>query len=103
MALKPLLQRMLSQLHELNGTDTHRQSRYNTIQNINQRNVASDVTAKLPTIKKEAPVKGTPPASGTNLPGLSTSKIDVNAKPIYKPAGKPITQVNIDEGMSAGL
>jgi hypothetical protein len=23
----------------------------------------------------------------------------VNAKPIYEPAGKPITQVNIDEGM----
>jgi hypothetical protein len=30
---------------------------------------------------------------------MSTSKIDVNAKPMYEPAGKPITQVNIDEGM----
>jgi pre-mRNA 3'-end-processing factor FIP1 len=50
-------------------------------------------------VKKETPAKGTPAASGVDLPGLSTSKIDVNAKPIYEPAGKSITQVNIDEGM----
>jgi pre-mRNA 3'-end-processing factor FIP1 len=81
------------------GLMFYRQSRYNTIQNINQRNIASDVTAKLSTIKKETPVKGTPPGLGTDLPGLSTSKIDVDAKPIYQPAGKPITQVNIDEGI----
>lgn len=36
--------------------------------------------------------------AGEDLPGIATSKIDVNAKPIYEPAGKPITQVNIDEG-----
>ena len=57
------------------------------------------MTAKLPAIKKEAPTRGTPPVSGVDLPGLSISKIDVNAKPVYEPAGKPITQVNIDEGM----
>lgn len=27
---------------------------------------------------------------------MATSKIDINAKPVYEPAGKPITQVNID-------
>jgi pre-mRNA 3'-end-processing factor FIP1 len=51
-------------------------------------------------VKKETPAKGTPPVSGADLPGIATSKIDVDAKPIYKPAGKPITQVNIDEGRS---
>lgn len=75
------------------------QSRYNTIQNINQRNITSDVTAKLPAVKKEAPGKAAHPASGADLPGLSISKIDVNAKPVYEPAGKPITQVNIDEDL----
>jgi pre-mRNA 3'-end-processing factor FIP1 len=53
---------------------------------------------KLPVVKMETPAKGTPPSRGADLPGLSTSKIDVDAKPIYEPAGKPITQVNIDEG-----
>lgn len=43
-------------------------------------------------------MKGTPPVSGADLPGIATSTIDVNAKPMYEPAGKPITQVNIDEG-----
>jgi pre-mRNA 3'-end-processing factor FIP1 len=56
------------------------------------------VVTKLPAVKKETPAKGTPQVSGADLPGISTSKIDVNAKPIYEPAGKPITQVNIDEG-----
>jgi pre-mRNA 3'-end-processing factor FIP1 len=56
------------------------------------------VVSKLPTTKKEASTKGTAHASGADLPGIATSKIDVNAKPIYEPAGKPITQVNIDEG-----
>jgi pre-mRNA 3'-end-processing factor FIP1 len=30
---------------------------------------------------------------------VATSKIDIDAKPIYEPAGKPITQVNIDEDL----
>jgi len=51
-------------------------------------------------VKKETPAKGAPPVSGADFPGIATSKIDVDAKPIYKPAGKPITQVNIDEGRS---
>jgi pre-mRNA 3'-end-processing factor FIP1 len=58
------------------------------------------VTAKLPGIKKETLTKGTSPMSGADLPVVSTSKIDVDAKPIYEPAGKPITQVNIDEDLN---
>jgi pre-mRNA 3'-end-processing factor FIP1 len=57
------------------------------------------VAASLPAIKKETTAKSTPPVSGADLPGISTSKINVDAKPIYEPAGKPITQVNIDEGI----
>jgi pre-mRNA 3'-end-processing factor FIP1 len=52
-----------------------------------------------PVVKKGTPIKGATHTSGADLPGISTSKIDVNAKPIYEPAGKPITQVNIDEGV----
>jgi pre-mRNA 3'-end-processing factor FIP1 len=37
--------------------------------------------------------------SGADLPAVATSKIDIDAKPIYEPAGKPITQVNIDEDL----
>jgi pre-mRNA 3'-end-processing factor FIP1 len=79
-----------------------RQPRYNEIRNIPQRTTTSDVAAKLPPVKKEkgaaTKAAGTPPVSGADLPGLAISKIDVDAKPIYEPAGKPITQVNIDEG-----
>jgi pre-mRNA 3'-end-processing factor FIP1 len=73
------------------------QPRYNDIRNIPQRTGSSDVVTKPSAPRKEAS-KGTPQVSGKDLPGISTSKIDVNAKPIYEPAGKPITQVNIDEG-----
>merc|ERR1712230_318154 len=75
------------------------QPKYNEIRNISQRTTANEVVAKAPVVKKEA-TKGTPQVSGADLPGISTSKIDVNAKPIYEPAGKPITQVNIDEDLS---
>ncbi|KAE8448669.1 hypothetical protein EG329_009095 [Mollisiaceae sp. DMI_Dod_QoI] len=74
------------------------QPRYNDIRNIPQRTSSSDVATKPPTAKKEI-AKSTPHISGADLPGVSTSKIDVDGKPIYEPAGKPITQVNIDEGM----
>lgn len=52
-----------------------------------------------PVAKKESK-KSAAKVSGADLPGIATSKIDVDAKPIYEPAGKPITQVNIDEGMN---
>ncbi|RDL39820.1 Uncharacterized protein BP5553_04160 [Venustampulla echinocandica] len=74
------------------------QPRYNEIRNIPQRNTANDTTVKAPSVKKEA--KDTASGSGTDLPGISTSKIDVDAKPVYEPVGKPITQVNIDEDLA---
>jgi pre-mRNA 3'-end-processing factor FIP1 len=73
-------------------------SKYNTIRNIPERAASSDTVTKPAAVKKETSVKATPTISGSYLPGISTSKIDIDAKPIYEPAGKPITQVNIDEG-----
>ncbi|KAI0403790.1 Fip1-domain-containing protein [Xylaria palmicola] len=67
------------------------QSRYSDIRNIPQRSTSTE-TATKPPVKKEEPSKST----STELPPVSTSTIDVNAVPIYKPVGKPITQVNID-------
>ncbi len=78
------------------------QPRYNDIRNIPQRTITSEQASK-PAAKKEKAVKDKPQPSGAHLPGLSTSTIDINAKPVYEPAGKPITQVNIDEGMGAPL
>ncbi len=60
--------------------------RYNEIRNIPQRS-GSEVTRP----KKEAK---TEPAA----PSVAAHKIDVDGQPIYEPAGKPITDVNIDEG-----
>ncbi|KAG0652480.1 Pre-mRNA polyadenylation factor FIP1 [Hyphodiscus hymeniophilus] len=75
-------------------------AKYNNIRNIPERAASSDIVTKPAAVKKEALAKATPPVSGANLPGISSSKIDVNAKPIYEPAGKPITQVNIDEDLN---
>ncbi|KAI3320174.1 Fip1-domain-containing protein [Xylariaceae sp. AK1471] len=71
------------------------QSRYSDIRNIPQRSTSTDTSTKPP-VKKEEPSKG---FSGAELPPVSTSTIDVNAIPVYKPAGKPITQVNIDQDL----
>ena len=57
------------------------------------------MTTKLPAVKKETSTKPTAQPSGADLPGIATSTIDVDAKPIYEPAGKPITQVNIDDDL----
>lgn len=70
------------------------QSRYSDIRNIPQRSTSTDTSTKPP-VKKDESSKG---ASAAELPAVSTSTIDVNAVPIYKPVGKPITQVNIDQG-----
>ncbi|CAG8979888.1 hypothetical protein HYALB_00002662 [Hymenoscyphus albidus] len=78
-------------------------ARYNEIRNIPQRTSTSEAAPEpSPTTIKKAPkaAKLPPSGAGQDLPGIATSKIDVNAKPIYEPAGKPITQVNIDEDLN---
>ncbi|KAI0198126.1 Fip1 motif-domain-containing protein [Astrocystis sublimbata] len=69
------------------------QSRYSDIRNIPQRSTSTDTSTKLPV--KAEPAKPTT-TGGAELPPVSTSTVDVHAVPIYKPAGKPITHVNID-------
>lgn len=80
-------------------------SRYNEIRNIPQRTSTSEAAAAEPSPTKKVKKEAKEPSSGggEDLPGIATSKIDVNAKPIYEPAGKPITQVNIDEGKVLNL
>jgi pre-mRNA 3'-end-processing factor FIP1 len=73
-----------------------RQSRYSDIRNIPQRSASNDATVKAAPIKKEGTPK--PSISGADLPAVSTSKVDINAIPIHKGTGKPITQVDIDKG-----
>ncbi|KAK1759025.1 Fip1 motif-domain-containing protein [Echria macrotheca] len=70
------------------------QSRYSDIRNIPQRSVKTD------TIVKPAPVKREERKSSADQLPASRSKIDVNAIPIHKPTGKPLTQVNIDEDLA---
>ncbi|KAI0148350.1 Fip1-domain-containing protein [Hypoxylon sp. NC0597] len=70
------------------------QSRYSDIRNIPQRSASSDAATKPAAPKNDDMASRA--ASGTDLPAVSTSKIDVNAIPVYKPVGKPITQVIID-------
>ncbi|KAI0131796.1 Fip1 domain-containing protein [Xylariales sp. AK1849] len=70
------------------------QSRYSDIRNIPQRTTSSDAITK-PAIKQE----DSKSVSRTDLPAVATSKIDVNAIPIHKGTGKPITQVNIDQDL----
>ncbi|GAP91862.1 putative pre-mRNA polyadenylation factor [Rosellinia necatrix] len=71
------------------------QSRYSDIRNIPQRSTSTDTSIKPP-IKKEEPPRG---VHTTELPPVSASTIDVKAVPVYKPVGKPITQVNIDQDL----
>lgn len=62
-----------------------------------QKSSTDGSNTRSQSIKKENKADKSP--SGAQLPGIATSKIDVNAKPVYEPAGKPITEVNIDDGM----
>lgn len=77
-------------------TQTPRQSRYSEIRNIPQRSTSNDTTVKAAPVKKEYTPK--PSIPGADLPPVSTSKVDINAIPIHKGTGKPITKVNIDVG-----
>ncbi|KAL2018168.1 hypothetical protein VTK56DRAFT_1193 [Thermocarpiscus australiensis] len=71
------------------------QSRYSEIRNIPQRSTSSETSVKPSPVKREEQSK----QSSADPPPASTSKIDVNAIPIHKPTGKPLTQVNIDEDL----
>ncbi|OAA33621.1 Pre-mRNA polyadenylation factor Fip1 [Moelleriella libera RCEF 2490] len=83
-----------------------RQSKYSDIRNIPQRSTSSDSPSKPGPVKKEEDIKSVNNAKSLATPSAdkasaaaSRSKIDINANPVYAGAGKPITQVNIDEDL----
>ncbi|KAK4112842.1 Fip1-domain-containing protein [Canariomyces notabilis] len=67
------------------------QPRYSEIRNIPQRSTTNETAVKPAPIKREEPRQEYPP--------VSNSTVDVNAIPVHKPSGKPITQVDIDKDL----
>lgn len=53
---------------------------------------------QLPATGQEAPAKSTTSRPGTTYPAIKISKIDVEARPMYEPNGKSITEVDMDAG-----
>ncbi|KAI4138524.1 MAG: hypothetical protein L6R39_006742 [Caloplaca ligustica] len=65
--------------------------------------ISADLTSKQPrspVVKVETTGKATPTSTkpGSSYPSVRTSSIDVDAKPIHGPTGKPITEVDMDAG-----
>ena len=54
-------------------------------------------------VKAEISGKDTPTRPGSSYPAVKSSKIDVDAKPIYEANGKPITEIDMDAGNLKGL
>ncbi|KAL6412289.1 Pre-mRNA polyadenylation factor FIP1 [Ilyonectria robusta] len=79
------------------------------IRNIPQRSASTDVTVKPAPAKKEdesrqsSTLNVAAPSADKTSAAASKSTIDINANPIHAGSGKPITQVNIDEGQSSLL
>lgn len=82
-------------------------TRYNDIRNIPQRSGSKELSKspvavkKDPGLKQSIPTKAAAAHPGGEVPPECTSTVDVDAKPIYKPARKPITEVNIDTDLPA--
>ena len=55
-------------------------------------------TQRSPAIKQEISGKETPIRPGSSYPAVKISSIDVDARPIYEPNGKPITDIDLDTG-----
>ncbi|KYK61966.1 Pre-mRNA polyadenylation factor Fip1 [Drechmeria coniospora] len=83
------------------------QAKYSDIRNIPQRSTSTDATAKATAVRKEDESKPSTalniaaPSADQTSAAASKSTVDINAIPTYPAAGKPITQVNIDEGWCA--
>ncbi|OAQ62217.1 Fip1 like protein [Pochonia chlamydosporia 170] len=82
------------------------QSKYSDIRNIPQRSTSGDSPAKPAPTKPEEDSKAqsnvknvAAPSADKASAAASKSTIDINANPMYPPAGKPITHVNIDEDL----
>ena len=54
-------------------------------------------------VKIEPSEKETPTKPGSAYPPIKSSTLDVDAKPVYEPAGKPITEADMDSGTFSHL
>lgn len=56
-----------------------------------------------PAVKAESSVKGKdgPSRPGSSYPAVKTSNLDLDAKPVYEPNGKSITDIDMDAGTSS--
>ena len=61
----------------------------------------SDQGIRPSAVKVETSTKATPARSGASYPAVKTSQLDVDAKPVYEPNGKPITEIDMDAGRVA--
>ena len=59
-----------------------------------------DKSRPLAVSKSDKLIKPPPSQPGASYPAYKTSKLDVDAKPIYEPNGKPITEIDMDAGMT---
>ncbi|KAK0388865.1 hypothetical protein NLU13_5108 [Sarocladium strictum] len=81
------------------------QPKYSEIRNIPQRSTSTDAPVKSTPAKQEGETKTSStskiaaPSADKAAEAASKSTIDINANPVYPAAGKPITQVNIDEDL----
>ncbi|KJZ79440.1 Pre-mRNA polyadenylation factor FIP1 [Hirsutella minnesotensis 3608] len=82
------------------------QSKYSEIRNIPQRSASTDTPVKPTPTKKDDSSRSSQSAHNVAMPSAdrasaaaSKSTVDINANPVYPAAGKPITQVNIDEDL----
>lgn len=82
-------------------------SRHITIKNPPARTASADHGQKTPALvpRADTPTKAQPPQlkSGADYPPVRTSTIDLDAKPIYEPTGKPITAIDLDAGKPTPL
>jgi len=61
------------------------------------------VRRSSPAIKAEASAKEkeAPSRPGSSYPAVKISSLDVDAKPVYEPNGKPVTEIDMDSGRSS--
>ncbi|MCJ1252242.1 cleavage polyadenylation factor subunit fip1 [Lignoscripta atroalba] len=73
--------------------------RVTAIKNAPARIASPGVISKAqasPAAKIEASATAPPTRLGSTYPAIKTSNVDVDAKPIYEPNGKPITEIDMD-------
>ncbi|MCJ1468021.1 cleavage polyadenylation factor subunit fip1 [Pseudocyphellaria aurata] len=82
----------------------HSQQRVNPIKKSPGETSTQDLTVKhqrLPVVKNETtPAKPAPSRPSALYPAIKTSTIDVDARPIYEPNDKPITEIDLDADFS---